>query len=458
MRKERVQLRIEGMLCENCPKRIEKCLRRHKGVLLAEVHDETNTAEAEIDADQTSAEELAAVIEELGYTVSSGEVPEAARGKRAALLLGLAAVGYVLLQYTGLLNLLVPGQLADNSMGYGLLFVTGLMTSVHCIAMCGGIGLMQSLPGQRKNDPFGRRKGSAIYPSAAYNLGRVCSYTGIGVILGSIGALIGRLDGAVPTGVPVSVQGILKILAGTVMVLMGINMLGLFPVLRKVRIPLPYFPMKLTAAGKNTARRPFLIGLLNGFMPCGPLQMMWVIALASASPLRGGLSMLVFSLGTVPLMLGLGSAVSALGKRFSRQVRTAGSVLVIALGLAMLTQGGVLGGWIAPLFPQTEFIRGEETETTEPQEPVQVIRSTLQTRRYPNITVKKGIPVKWIIDAPEESITSCNIRMQIPDYGISHSFSPGDNIIEFTPLEAGKVSYSCWMGMIYGTIEVTEAG
>ncbi len=55
--------------------------------------------------------------------------------------------------------------------------------------------------------------------------------------------------------------------------------------------------------------------------------------------MAGGLAMLLFSLGTVPLMLGFGSMVSALGKRFKAQVTAAGAVLVVVLGMAMLSQG-----------------------------------------------------------------------------------------------------------------------
>jgi len=62
---------------------------------------------------------------------------------------------------------------------------------------------------------------------------------------------------------------------------------------------------------------PFTVGLLNGLMPCGPLQAMQIYALSTGNPLKGALSMLLFSLGTVPLMFGLG----ALGSLLSRRLR-----------------------------------------------------------------------------------------------------------------------------------------
>ena len=58
--------------------------------------------------------------------------------------------------------------------------------------------------------------------------------------------------------------------------------------------------------------------------------------------------MLMFSLGTVPLMLGFGSLVSALGQRFTRVVTKVGAVLVTVMGLSMFSQGGILSGLLTP--------------------------------------------------------------------------------------------------------------
>ena len=75
----------------------------------------------------------------------------------------------------GILNRLAPGKLADSEMGYGALFVIGLITSVHCIAMCGGINLSQTLSSEKN--------GSMFRNSLQYNIGRVISYYVIGGIL-----------------------------------------------------------------------------------------------------------------------------------------------------------------------------------------------------------------------------------------------------------------------------------
>jgi plastocyanin domain-containing protein len=89
---------------------------------------------------------------------------------------------------------------------------------------------------------------------------------------------------------------------------------------------------------------------------------------------------------------------------------------------------------------------------------VQIVNSTLSGGRYPAITVQRGIPVKWTIDAPAGSINGCNNRLIIREYGIEHRFTPGENVIEFTPARTGRFSYSCWMGMIRSSITVVEKG
>lgn len=234
-------------------------------------------------------------------------------------------------------------MLADSQMSYGMLFIVGLLTSVHCIAMCGGIHLSQCIPSRNAENTSSSRI-NVIMPSVLYNAGRVVSYTAVGFVLGGAGMI---LTGGSGSGMPLLLQGILKITAGLFMVIMGINMLGIFPALRKLQIR---FPRKsvIKINQKKNGKRPFVVGQLNGLMPCGPMQSMQIIALGSGNPISGALAMLMFSLGTVPLMLGLGSLVSALGKKYTKLVMQTGAILVVVLGLAMLSQerGWRVSGWI----------------------------------------------------------------------------------------------------------------
>lgn len=494
------QLKIGGMTCVNCQNKIEQALRNTAGIVKATVRYDTGTAHITYDTDILSLRDIIARIESLDYEVLPQQEPEHPDLSRVISLLVIILALYLLLEQSGLLNQLAPSQLADTGMSYGMLFVIGLITSVHCIAMCGGINLSQCIP-QAPADGEREGKFSAFLPAVLYNLGRVLSYTVIGFILGLVGLLIGGGSGA---GLSALLQGILKLIAGLYMVLMGVNMLGLFPWLRRLAIRPPKFLAAQVHTRKTVSRRPLVVGLLNGLMPCGPLQSMQIVALASGNPFTGALSMLLFSLGTVPLMLGLGSIVAALGKRFTRAVMNVGAVLVVVLGLAMLSQGGSLSGllsqqqlfllvivlavlgvvasipfpkwayraaslaavvcavvlglifwshWSAPL-SETAAVE-DSASAAAVVDGVQIVNSTLSPGRYPNITVQAGIPVKWVIDAPSGSINGCNHKMLLREYDIEYTFQEGENVIEFTPTEAGAFQYSCWMGMIHGTIFVT---
>lgn len=517
------KLRIEGMTCINCENRIAQVLRSVDGISRVSVSYERGEAEITYDNERITHDKIVAIIEVLDYRVLPDQAKQPSRLWWVVGISIVIVALYEILQVTGVLNLLVPGQLAESGMGYGMLFIIGLMTSVHCIAMCGGINLSQCIPDKESTQLHKKNGRKTVLPALLYNAGRVASYTVMGLILGTVGYLVGGATGG--NGISVWLQGILKLVAGLFMVIMGINVLDIFPGLRKFTLRVPRFITRRVSRERAKRTQPLLVGLLNGLMPCGPLQSMWLVALATANPFAGALSMFLFALGTVPLMLGLGSLVSVLGKQFAKQVRLVGAILVVVLGLAMISQGGLLSGWLSPdllwilillaaacgillsipvnkktvsyllraasLFLiigtilvwngyQNRVIAeaaadetasaslesqekenktgGQESESGGLENGVQIVRSTLERGQYPTITVEAGTPVKWIIDAPEGSINGCNYRMYISDYDITYTFQEGENVIEFTPTTAGTVSYHCWMGMIYGMIQVTEPG
>ena len=434
------------MTCINCQTRIESALNDRSGITEVSVSYETGTAEFSYDSEIVSLDQLITMIGDLGYEASAQNTSQKKVILRAVREIAIIAVLFFLLQRCGILNRLVPNSLADSEMGYGMLFVIGLITSVHCIAMCGGINLSQTL----QKDTSTEISKVMFRNTLEYNIGRVVFYTVIGGVLGAVGALAG-IGSSLQTST--LFQGILKLFAGIIMVVMGVNMLGIFPGLRRLAVHIPNFNKKTKQKSGRKPRTPFFIGLCNGLMPCGPLQSMQVVALASGNPLTGALSMLCFSLGTVPLMLGFGSAVSMLGKRFTRQVLKAGAILVVVMGLSMMVQGGTLSGLNSKA---TGTLMAENTDVDKKNtDEIQYITSTLQPgRSYPDITVKAGEPVKWTVEAPDGSVNGCNYKIIQQDLGIEYVFDEGENVIEFTPEKAGTYTYTCWMGMITGKIYV----
>jgi sulfite exporter TauE/SafE len=236
-------------------------------------------------------------------------------------------------------------------MGYGMLFVIGLITSVHCAAMCGGISLSQCIPvlpaaapGERPPSP--EKHWNILFPSVIYNAGRVISYTAVGVLVGALGQVI---------SVSGRFRGLVQLIAGVFMIIMGLTMLGMFQgsvgtTLHRFNLRMPRIFARKIDEQKAAGGNPLIIGLLNGFMPCGPLQAMQLYALSTGSPLAGGVSMFLFSMGTVPLMFGIGAVSSLLssvsrGRSFAAAVTRVGAILVTVMGLTMFTYGGNLIGF-----------------------------------------------------------------------------------------------------------------
>lgn len=415
------------MFCTHCEETIRKALLSVPGVLSAEVSWEREQAVVRYDPEQADASALRKSIEDAGYEVaSSGE----ARMQIASLLVLLLAM-YIIARRMGLTQVFSFFPRAEASLGIGALFVTGLLTSVHCIAMCGGINLTQSVAAAS-----GRR--SILRANALYQCGRVLSYTLVGAAAGGIGSVL-SFGGAM--------KGAVAVLAGLAMLVMALNMLGVFRVLRRIRMPAALRPVLHRRAGGGSS---FVIGLLNGLMPCGPLQAMQIYALSTGSAALGALSMLSFSLGTVPLMLGFGLISGRLNRKYRRVMLTVSAMLIFVMGLNMVGNGLALSGVALSQ-------KSDGAVVTAMQEgDRQTLRTAIDYGSYPSVRVRAGIPVDWTLIVPEGKLNGCNGELQIPAYDLDVVLKEGENLVSFLPEETGTFPYSCWMGMIQAMIEVMD--
>jgi sulfite exporter TauE/SafE/copper chaperone CopZ/plastocyanin domain-containing protein len=439
-------LRVKGMTCVHCQDKIEKKLRGTAGIETASVDYNTGTASLSYNSETVTLQEIVSLIEQLDYTVVDDTGKDVGVKTTREVISGLVVILalFVMLQQFGIGTLSTAFPIAETGMGYGMLFIIGLITSLHCIAMCGGINVSQTI---------GRKK--IVLPGLAYNLGRVISYTIVGAVVGALGQVLSLSGG---------MKGAVQIIAGVFMVIMAMNMLDIFPALRRLNVRLPKIFAKKIETERDAAGSPFIIGLLNGLMPCGPLQAMQLYALGTGSAVRGAIAMFLFSAGTVPLMFGLSALNSVLSKKFTARVMYIGAILVAVLGLMMFSNGWNLSALpdpidsISALFNISGSDGAGSTFIPVIEDGVQIVNSTLSAGRYPAITVQQGLPVKWIIDAPEGSINGCNNRMFIREYAIEHRFKPGENLVEFLPQRTGRFTYSCWMGMIRSSITVLAEG
>lgn len=434
------KIKVYDMTCTSCETRVEKAIKHINGVIYAKANYSGQYAVVEYDDAQCNLDKIKTAIKNAGY---STQAPK--DYKFMGILIVVAAIVLLGMKTSGFD---MEAKLANAS--YAVLFLVGVLTSIHCVGMCGGIMLSQSLTKVSKN------KFDAIEPALLYNLGRVVSYTILGGIIGALGSVF---------SLSIATKSALQIFAGGFMIIMGLNMTG-FNAFRKFNIKLPISACKV----KNKPKTPFLVGIVNGLMPCGPLQTMQLFALGTGSATKGALSMFMFALGTVPLMLTFGAVSGLLSKGYTKKILKFSGVLIIVLGIIMGNRGFTLAG--INLNPLTalkniaqDFSGSNSSDSSSSnsasgakaiiKDGVQILNMTADSRGYtPNVLyVQKGIPVKWVIDGKQ--INSCNNAIVAQSIKVQQKLKSGENIIEFTPGDK-DINFSCWMGMIGGRIKVVD--
>lgn len=212
-------------------------------------------------------------------------------------------------------------------------FTSGLFGGVHCIGMCGGIvsAISLNLPRAGSGHPFDH-----LGQHLAYNLGRITSYSLAGAIFGTLGLL---LVGWLPLRLA---QGALLMAAGVFMLLLGLYLANLWRALAVLeragtRVWRRIEPLGRSLLPIRSPRQAFVVGLVWGWIPCGLVYAMLINATATGSPLGGAAVMLVFGLGTLPNLLGMGLLAGAAAHLArSPAARRVAGIVVILLGLVTL--------------------------------------------------------------------------------------------------------------------------
>lgn len=162
--------------------------------------------------------------------------------------------------------------------------------------------------------------------------------------------------------------------------------------------------------------------------------------------------MAVFAFGTMPGLLAIGGLVTWLGARARTVFFPLIAVMLIAFGWWNIRNGLQLFG-INTALPETEI--SAENTLAPLENGIQVVRLIQDARGYhPSTlpTLRIGVPARLIVDS-QESYT-CASSFVIPELGIQRQLKPGENIIEFTPTESGRLPFSCSMGMFRGNFQV----
>jgi len=446
--------KVKGMTCTSCEVLIERKLKHVPGVKTVKVSRAKEQAEVEC-SENVQLEQLQEAVKDKGYTLyASNDLienpprnsfinPFISKDKQryseiGAVLVVLFAAYFLLTQF----DLLPKNFGVTDNMSYGFIFVIGLVAATStCLAVAGGLLLAVSSKFHEKNPHLaGWQK---FKPHLYFNVGRIASYTLLGGAIGALGSILTLSS---------SVTGIITIIASVLMIVMGLQMLGIFLWLNKIQIKMPKFiAHKIYDASdqKTSKTSSFLFGAATFFLPCGFTQALQLYVLGTGSFATGALTMLAFSLGTLPSLAGIGAFSSFAKGNVKKYFMTFSAVLVIVLGIFNLTPGfNLVGAAVALPSVDDSIDNGDSNNDLTVVGEKQIIDLKVDGLDYfpDKFTLKKGIPVEWNIDG--KNAQGCAGIISVPKLGITERL-PKDSIktITFTPEQTGKITFTCGMGM-----------
>jgi hypothetical protein len=211
------------------------------------------------------------------------------------------------------------------ALGMGLLGGFG-----HCAGMCGPLVTAVSLAAGPR---VGARRTMGIH--LLYNAGRITTYAFAGLVMGIVGSVVnvaGRAAG---------LQQAVAVLAGGLMIVMGLGAAGVAPWARRIeeRLTGRIFAGARGLLEGGGQGRAYALGLLLGFLPCGLSWSAFVGSAATGGPVPGTLFALSFGLGTAPALLLVGGATAVLSARARGALYRIGGAAVALLGLLFLLRG-----------------------------------------------------------------------------------------------------------------------
>lgn len=238
------------------------------------------------------------------------------------------------------------------------MFMVGLLGSVHCAGMCGGIvGAFSLASAPMRGAPVlvaARRPAVGLEPALralAYNTGRIGSYVAAGALAGGLAGGLRTMAGAAP------LQAAGYWLANLMLVALGLYLMDVWRGLAHVEAAGRFIWRRIQPLTKqllplDSPLKMLALGSLWGWLPCGMVYSVLLTAMFSGSAVSGASVMLAFGLGTLPMLLAMGMLGARLrGWIQRRPVRLASGFVVLGFGVLGLvraaagTQAGWLGAW-----------------------------------------------------------------------------------------------------------------
>ncbi len=221
-----------------------------------------------------------------------------------------------------------------------LAFVTGVISSFgHCLGMCGGLVAIYSArqpalatTGDARPSIF-TRVGSLV----PLHAGRIATYTVFGALIGLASSMLEQVGGMVGW------QGAFSIGVGIAMILIALSLMGVLPPVEVALASLTggASPMKRMRGlfSQKSIWATLSLGVLWGFLPCGLVFAMLVLAASTQTIVGGALTMLAFGLGTVPTLLGFGLAANMVSPRLRGRLQTVAASLILLFAIQTILRG-----------------------------------------------------------------------------------------------------------------------
>lgn len=349
---------------------------------------------------------------------------------------------------------LIPEFNFSTNLSYLTVFILGIAASLStCMATSGTLLLTltnMSSRAQAKRSQFDEIASSPVklgprndkFSILSFGLGRIMSYGFFGLIAGFLGRSLiydFRLGSA------------FLLTVSLLMIVVALDMLKLIPFssvfFSSSRSRL--FERLENKLMVNPRRTAFFVGAITYLLPCGFTQAVQLYALGLADPLKSSLTMIIFAVGTLPVLMALGLTSSLTKSSFYPVfMRIVGVLILIIGGYYFMNSLSLFGLNLN----QTKAIATGTNVTVESGR--QIVQMSVDSSGYhPNdFIIKKGLPVRWIISG--DNVFGCQAYFIVPKLNIQQTLKSGENIIEFTPTETGEIPFSCSMGMYRGRFVV----
>lgn len=436
---------VKGMHCPSCEILINDKFREEGNIKDVKPNFKTHKVEVEY-IGKLNKENLNEKIRQYGYEIlengeqrnGNGEEPLAKR----LMDVGLIAVILFILYAIGKEAHLIPEFNFSNNLNYATVFILGLVASTStCMATSGALFL--ATVGKLRKEGVSLKEN--ILPATFYNLGRVLSYGFFGFLAGMVG---GVLISNFKFG------SWLTLIVSLFMVLLGLDMAKIISLSSVLPTGLTkgIFEKLEHRLIKNPKKTAFLLGAITYLLPCGFTQTVQVFALGLASPVQSALTMMTFALGTVPALLLIGGLSSFTQSRYYSYFMKVVGIIVFIVGISYFSNFLSLYGINLNFFSANSQSAANSNIIMDNGK--QVVNMNVNNTGYnPNsFTVKKGIPVKWVING--QNVFGCQGYLVAPKLNVQQALTTGQNIIEFTPQEEGVINFSCGMGMYRGQFNV----